>query len=46
MTHNIDKSKFLIREISEIYSNPKYGDYIVYKGYQFAFDGVEWVVVQ
>ena len=42
----MDRNEYLIKEISELYPNPKCGDYIIYKGYQFAFDGKEWVIVQ
>ena len=42
----MDKNECLIKEVFELYPNPKYGDYIIYKGYQFTFDGTEWVIVQ
>ena len=42
----MSRNKCLIKEVSELYPNPKYGDYIIYKGYQFMFDETEWVIVQ
>jgi len=42
----MDRNECLIKEVSELYLNPKYGDYTIYKGYQFTFDGTEWVIVQ
>ena len=38
--------KQLIKELSELYPNPKYGDYVIFKTCQFAFDGERWVIIR
>lgn len=29
----MNRNECLIKEVSELYPNPKYGDYIIYKGF-------------